>query len=318
MVRISQMSEDELRRLVYHMNAVRPDLISEALRAIKRDLNKAIRDQEKKQEQQEEEQKEQKKKKSAKRTQEKNRQNVKETKKEVVEDEKKSTNDGDDDDVSTPGVKQSAVTNEQQHKKKKEVVLHEETAETSTTENVEKVKDPITHQSSNSEEDVEGCYLVFDSSSSGRLMIYYSKSPIANAVGFWKPGSGNKIQGFKFKKNLGRSVLIGNCAAGIAGRKNYYSGWCQYIRLAKAMSGTVRVIPLLGEKEGLDVDIYVYYKAAHKTIKVPEEVDFDVTHIDAVTCLPKHSTLFDEVANIDLNHWMTISSKGELIDFIHC
>lgn len=316
MVRISQMSEDELRRLVYHMNAVRPDLISEALRAIKRDLNKAIRDQEKKQEQQEEEQKEQKKRKSAKRTQEKNKQNVEETKKEVVKDEKKSTNDGDDD-VSTPGVKQSAVTNEQQHKKK-EVVLHGETTETLTTENTEKIKDPITHQSSNSEEDVEGCYLVFDSSSSGRLMIYYSKLPIANAVGFWKPGSGNKIQRFKFKKNLGRSVLIGNCAAGIAGRKNYYSGWCQYIRLAKAMSGTVRVIPLWGEKEGLDVDIYVYYKAAHKTIKVPEEVDFDVTHIDAVTCLPKHSTLFDEVANIDLNHWMTISSKGKLIDFIHC
>lgn len=143
----------------------------------------------------------------------------------------------------------------------------------------------------------KGCYLVYDSSSNGRLMLYYSQTLVPNAVGFWSPSPKHTIQGFKFKRNMGRSELIGNCAAGVTGRKNYYSGWCQFIRAAKALHGTVTVFPRL-EKEGLDVDIYAYFKPpfevdGRQTIPLEENVPFQLSYISAVACLPRHSTLFD-------------------------
>ena len=55
----------------------------------------------------------------------------------------------------------------------------------------------------------EGCYLIFEPSSGGRLMLYYSKGQIpSNAIGFWCPGAGRSIQGFKFKQSAGRQELI--------------------------------------------------------------------------------------------------------------
>jgi len=158
-----------------------------------------------------------------------------------------------------------------------------------------------------------GCYLVYDSSSNGRLMLYYSKIAVPNAVGFWAPSTKHKIQEFKFKRNMGRSELIGNCAAGVTGRKNYYSGWCQFIRAAKALQGSVTVFPRMGN-EGLDVDIYVYFKPpfepdGQQTVQIQENTLFQLSCISAVTCLPKLSTLFDEYAKLELNHWMTFSSK---------
>ena len=160
----------------------------------------------------------------------------------------------------------------------------------------------------------KGCYLVYDPSSNGRLMIYYSKTVVNDAIGFWKPGDQYSIQEFKFKQNLGRSELIGNCAAGITGRKNYYSGWCQFIRAAKALHGTVTIFHRPKELQGLDVDVFVYYKPDHEvegqqTVRIEEDIPFYLNNVAAVTCLPKCTTLFDEYAKIELSHWMTVSSK---------
>eukprot|EP01083_Nonionella_stella_P100769 284634_1 len=60
----------------------------------------------------------------------------------------------------------------------------------------------------------EGCYLLFDDSSGGKLTLQYSKEIVDGAIGFWGPGQGKKIQGFKFKQNQGRSDLV----SGIAGK----------------------------------------------------------------------------------------------------
>ena len=43
-----------------------------------------------------------------------------------------------------------------------------------------------------------GCYLVYESNSSGCLVLQYSEGPVPdNAVGFFCPGHGHTIQSFK-------------------------------------------------------------------------------------------------------------------------
>jgi hypothetical protein len=83
------------------------------------------------------------------------------------------------------------------------------------------------------------CYLVYEPDSSGRLVEHYSRTPVEYAIGRWVPGEGKKIAAFKFKQNHGRNVLIGNCSAGVQGRKNYCSGWNQFVRSAKVYRGEV-------------------------------------------------------------------------------
>ena len=40
----------------------------------------------------------------------------------------------------------------------------------------------------------EGCYLVYEPDSGGRLVVIYSRGPVPlNAVGFWCAGEGKKI-----------------------------------------------------------------------------------------------------------------------------
>lgn len=99
-----------------------------------------------------------------------------------------------------------------------------------------------------------GCYLVFDPQGGGKLVLHYSKTRITRALGFYSPGPDHSIAGFKFTRNHGRVELIGNCAAGLAGKKNYYSGWCQFIRAAKDVNGSLWVFAKKESQPGLDVD----------------------------------------------------------------
>ena len=160
----------------------------------------------------------------------------------------------------------------------------------------------------------KGCYLLYDSDSC-KLKLKYSTTPVRNAIGFYCAGEGFKIRGFKFTKNFGRADLIGNCASGVAGRKNYYSGWCQFIRAAKALNGPVWIYPRKDDQPGLGVDIYVYYKEpddqeglnlnGQNSIKLEEAVACNVVNIDGIACLPKHADFFSELKTMDMNRWMT-------------
>ena len=80
----------------------------------------------------------------------------------------------------------------------------------------------------------QGCYLVYEPDSGGRLMTVYSRGYVPmNAVGFWCPGEGKSIQDFKFKQAGGRSELIKGIAGGDSNRRKYFVGWCQFIKMAK-------------------------------------------------------------------------------------
>jgi len=95
-------------------------------------------------------------------------------------------------------------------------------------------------------EEESGCYLVYDEDAS-KLIAHYSKAKVPGAIGFFTPGSGQKIPGFKFKNNQGRNDLM-DCSSG---RKSFYDGCCQFIRIAKAMDGSLSIYPSADGEPGL-------------------------------------------------------------------
>jgi len=154
------------------------------------------------------------------------------------------------------------------------------------------------------------CYLVYEPDSSGRLVEHYSHSPVAGAIGRWAPseGSTKKIAGFKFKRNVGRNVLIGNCSAGVQGRKNYCSGWCQFVRSAKTMDADVMLWdPIM---KGMMVDVYLYYSDArpnYQTKRLEPGMAYTTASLQAVACIPK-STPFYEGMCCDILKWLADGS----------
>jgi Immune Mapped Protein 2 (IMP2) N-terminal domain len=129
-----------------------------------------------------------------------------------------------------------------------------------------------------------GCYLVFESSSGGCLVLQYSEGPVPdNAVGFFCPGAGHKIQPFKFTVNGGKSELIKGIAGGDSNRRKYYSGWCQFLKLAAAKGGLVIQFTA---QQGVAVDVYGYVKDKQR----PEFIDLTsglvpVSAFDAISVM---------------------------------
>lgn len=163
-------------------------------------------------------------------------------------------------------------------------------------------------------EEEKGCYLLYDADAC-KLKLQYSKTRVRDAIGFYHAGEGQTIRGFKFTKNFGREELTSNCSGGVAGRKNFYSGWCQFVRAAKALNGPVYIYPRKENQPGLAVDIFVYYKDPNGqpqlnldgncSIKLEEGVPCNINNIDGIAVLPKHAEFFSEIKTMDMNRWMT-------------
>jgi hypothetical protein len=152
----------------------------------------------------------------------------------------------------------------------------------------------------------EGCYLLFDPASGGKLTLQYSKTVVNGAIGFWAPGRGKKIQGFKFKQNQGRSDLMKNIA-GKDYKKKYFNGWCQFVKSAKMYSGYVCK---WSEHERIETDIFVYYNDSCEVKKIEDGELFDVSDIDAVSCLPKGNATFDGVKT---GEYGTFLNRGDAV-----
>lgn len=153
------------------------------------------------------------------------------------------------------------------------------------------------------------CYLVYEPDSSGRLVEHYSKTPIEDAIGRWVPVGAKSIAGFKFKQNLGRNVLIGNCSAGVQGRKNYSSGWCQFVRSARVMEADVMLWDPVSK--GLMVDVFLYQddnRPTHQTVKLLPGVAHSVGKTLAVACIPKNTPFYEGMA-VDILKWLADGSN---------
>jgi len=150
------------------------------------------------------------------------------------------------------------------------------------------------------------CYLVYEPDSSGRLVEHYSKTPIEGALGRWVPGKDKKIAEFKFKQNLGKVVLIGNCSGGLAGRKSYCSGWNQFIKNAKLNKGEVMFWDPLKDAKGLLVDVWFYTddnRPGSQSMKLEEGVSISVEKMLAVSTMAKNTEFYEGVS-IDMFRWL--------------
>lgn len=152
----------------------------------------------------------------------------------------------------------------------------------------------------------EGCYLLFDPASGGKLTMQYSRTVVNGAIGFWVPGRGKKLQGFKFKQNQGRSDLMKNIA-GKDYKKKYFNGWCQFVKAAKMYSGFVCK---WSEHERIETDIFVFYSDSCEVKKIEDGELFDVSDIDAVACLPKGNATFNGVKT---GEYGTFLNRGDAV-----
>jgi Immune Mapped Protein 2 (IMP2) N-terminal domain len=152
-----------------------------------------------------------------------------------------------------------------------------------------------------------GCYLVFEASSGGCLVLQYSEGPVPdNAVGFFVPGAGHKIQPFKFKQNAGKSELIKGIAGGDSNRRKYFSGWCQFLKLAVAKGGLAIQFTA---QQGVAVDVYGYLKDKQR----PEFIDLasglvDVSAYDAFAVMPKDHTFLKGVKSIVISNFLELGN----------
>jgi hypothetical protein len=164
-------------------------------------------------------------------------------------------------------------------------------------------------------EDTGACYLVYEADSSGRLFEIYSMTPIENAIGMWIPGPGHALPDFKFTQGQngnGKNVLIGNCAAGTLGRKNYASGWCSFIRSAQLKNGIVTLVDPMEGHKGLLVDVYIYNDCAEKeeTVLLQAFHPTPVGNALAAACMPRNSRfLYLGISGIPLNKWLEDGRK---------
>mmetsp|Transcript_56002 Transcript_56002/g.135496 ORF Transcript_56002/g.135496 Transcript_56002/m.135496 type:complete len:346 (-) Transcript_56002:4614-5651(-) len=209
-----------------------------------------------------------------------------------------------DDDMNVVGViSKAAVNNMKRLKSKAEADKAEAKPKSSSLQN-KKEKD----QEDESRDEGPACYLVYEPDSSGRLVEHYSLAKVGGAVGKWTPGPGKKIASFKLKRNVGRNVLIGQCSAGVQGRKNYCNGWCQFVKSAFVMNGgSVQLWDPSEGLKGLAVDVYMYFDTndpKDQTVKVEQGGQpIPTTKLLAVACLPKNTDFFEHMT-VPLSKWL--------------
>ena len=129
------------------------------------------------------------------------------------------------------------------------------------------------------------CYLTFGAESHGTLFVHWSAEPVEGALAFFAPRK--NVPGFKFKQNGGRSELIREMSGGTGERiKRYYSGICQFIKLAKSFDASL----VLHASEVLpkcDVSLLDGAKPEDNVIAVATDAPVDsLLTICAVGCVP--------------------------------
>lgn len=139
----------------------------------------------------------------------------------------------------------------------------------------------------------DGCYLIYDNTSGGTLVLHYSHSHVPeNAVGFWVPGKDRKIQEFKYDHDGGYVELIRGIVGGEKNKRKYYSGWCQFIQLAKSFGG--KVAKKQHFEQGLKVDVYGYENGRVNFLDLDDKLR-QVGDLEAVAVVPQGNDRFKGV-----------------------
>ena len=97
--------------------------------------------------------------------------------------------------------------------------------------------------------------------------------------------------------------------AGDQNRRKYYSGWAQFIKLAKAYEGYVIKFP--NAEKGVEVDIYAYRAKDEQPVQLDlDEGLIEVSEFDAVAVLPKHNITFHGIKSMVLSNFMELGNMA--------
>lgn len=178
------------------------------------------------------------------------------------------------------------------------------------TSSLTKLKVPFFHETDDTFQAMpevmeDGCYLLYDNASGGTLVLHYSHHAIPeNAIGFWKPGEDKTIQSWKYDRAGGYTELLRGIVGGTQNNRRYYSGWCQFVQMAKSMRGQIKIIDdsdgsgRNSPGQSLPIDLYGFVNGTVKPIGNDHTL-VDVTDLEAVACVPRHNDRFKGVKTMD-------------------
>jgi len=78
-----------------------------------------------------------------------------------------------------------------------------------------------------------GCYLTYETASSGSLFINWKEQAVDGAIAYFKPKK--TVPKFKFIQKGGKDELTRGCES--TEMKNYYSGVCNFVKICKEFDG---------------------------------------------------------------------------------
>lgn len=130
-----------------------------------------------------------------------------------------------------------------------------------------------------------GCYLTAEDASNGSLFLNWSETAINNSLAYFKPTK--SVPKFKFKSKGGKNELTRNTSSN---RKNFYEGWCNYIKLAKEYKSQFRYASM---------DVRIYEQTGSKVSMIPRGTLTDLSKMSVIAAIPGSSTIFEGLMSVD-------------------
>eukprot|EP00463_Aulacantha_scolymantha_P006044 TRINITY_DN756_c1_g1_i1.p1 TRINITY_DN756_c1_g1~~TRINITY_DN756_c1_g1_i1.p1 ORF type:complete len:152 (-),score=18.23 TRINITY_DN756_c1_g1_i1:344-799(-) len=139
-----------------------------------------------------------------------------------------------------------------------------------------------------------GCYLTFEDSSNGTLFLNWNKSNVDKHIAYFKPTKSVPL--FKFKTKGGKSELTRSTNNNT---KNFYEGWCNYIKLAKEYKST-----FIYKDNNVKI---CSHGSDKKIVTVPRGVVTDLKEFQTVCALPGACKIFDGITTLDRSSFINKS-----------
>lgn len=126
-----------------------------------------------------------------------------------------------------------------------------------------------------------GCYLTVAEASNGCMFLNWSKSEVGGHIAYFKPTK--SVPAFKFKAKGGKDELTRGTDSH---KKNYYEGWCNYVKLAKEYKS---LLLYRGDT------VQLWHHTGTKLKLLPKRTMVDLKNIEAIAAIPGSASLFEGI-----------------------
>jgi len=140
-----------------------------------------------------------------------------------------------------------------------------------------------------------GCYLSHHDTSNGTLFLNWKHEELKGALAYFKPQK--KVAAFKFKKAGGKEELTRETN----NRKNYFEGWCNYVKLAKEYQSTIMY---------QTSEVYLYTHKGSKIEEMPRGCMLSLADVEAIAAVPGSKKVFEGVKTISRSLFLNQSQAA--------